>query len=225
MMAAERLSFTLPPAPDEARQARIAEEEAKAARRAVREPAGKAWACVPATHDAPAPELLGRCAAPLRKALAALETTTLSALLMGPSGSGKSTAAALLVRRAISGYVHTSGQQWREIADLAWFTATDLAMADKRHPLGEGLPPTVARAMSASALVLDDVGLEPPGSTAIFGVLSARYDQCRPTIVTTGLGKAELTAHLSAAGVRRIVDQHAAGYKPLVVDLFQRSRN
>lgn len=228
-MAAELPLFTLPPAPDEAAAARYAAAEAEASRRAVREPAAKAWRAVPATHQAQTPDLLRRCCPGLRDPLIALGQNatagaTLAALLMGPSGTGKSTAAAVLVRRAISVYVSTNGEACREVVDLVWTTATELALAERRHPLGAGAPDLVVQAMRAGALVLDDVGLEAAGATAIFAVLSHRYDACLPTIVTTGLQRQELTAHLSAAGVRRVVDQHAPGHRPLVLDVFPGKR-
>ncbi|HEX2881159.1 MAG TPA: hypothetical protein VHO25_16625 [Polyangiaceae bacterium] len=132
---------------------------------------------------------------------AVTSTETLCALLMGPTGCGKSTGARYLTRHA-SPY---------------WLRAIDLSTAERRHGLGEGLPPEVERARNATALVIDDVGHE-KDIAALFDVLDWRNERNLPTIVTTGLTRAELTQHLSAATVRRITEQHCGQMRVLVVD-------
>jgi DNA replication protein DnaC len=139
---------------------------------------------------------------------AALEATTLCALLLGPTGVGKTEAAHYLVRHARA----------------CWLRAIDLASAERRYGLGRGEPEEFDRAKAAKVLVIDDVGHE-RDTSALFDVLDHRYSAGRATVVTTGLTRAELTAHLSAAVVRRIVDQHCKGpdgtHMPvLVVDCF-----
>lgn len=88
--------------------------------------------------------------------------------------------------------------------------ARDLASATRRHGLGEGFAPEVESARKASILVIDDVGSEGANTDSIQDLLDWRYSKCKPTIATTGLTIAQLTAHLDAAYVRRIVDQHVA---------------
>lgn len=127
---------------------------------------------------------------------------TLSAVLMGPTGCGKTTAAALLVLRSAPPGLH-------------WCYATDLAMADRYHKLGDGEPPAIERARSATALVIDDIGAE--SSAALWTILNHRYHEGLPTIATTGLTRDELTAAIGAAAVRRLRDQHA-GHEVLIVD-------
>ncbi len=134
--------------------------------------------------------------------------TTLSAVLMGPTGCGKTTAAAVLVLRAMPQALH-------------WCYATDLAVADRYHKLGDGEPPSVTRARTAPALVLDDIGAE--SSTALWAILNHRYHEGLPTIATTGLTRDELTAAIGAAAVRRLKDQHA-GHEVLIVDCHKDSK-
>lgn len=127
---------------------------------------------------------------------------TLSAVLMGPTGCGKTTAAALLVLRSAPPSLH-------------WCYATDLAVADRYHRLGDGEPPAIQQAKTARALVLDDIGAE--SSAALWTVLNHRYHEGLPTIATTGLTREELTHAIGAAAVRRLRDQHA-GSEVLLVD-------
>lgn len=174
----------------------------------------RAWQAIPAGLRGRSGEMLNRVDERLRTALMARDEVSLSAVLLGPTGCGKSTAAALLVHRALS----ECADEGRRgvVLDVCWTNATDLALAERRHPLGQGEPPLVRRARTAGALVVDDIGLEATEG-AIFPVLSHRYHHRLPTIATTGLTKSELSAHLGAAGVRRLTEQHA-GFRVLVVD-------
>lgn len=217
----ESLRFTLPPSPDElADEAeryqvqRTAAEQEQRLKRA----AALAWRLVPAAFNFPTPDLIGRCARPLAARVTSVDTV--AALLIGPTKSGKSTAAAVLVRRALHDYVHSQGKRFACAIDLVWTTAVDLALAERRHPLGAGEPPLLLQASTCGLLVLDDLGLEPEG--AVFPVLSQRYHACRPTITTSGLTTSGLSKHLGAAGARRLHDQHAAGMPVLFVDCHEK---
>jgi DNA polymerase III delta prime subunit len=204
--------FTLPPAPDELAEAREREAKRTARARELRALAVEAWRRVPQTFRAPVPELLRRleherAGVPGRRLLGKLrEARTVAALLSGPTGCGKTTAAAVLVWRALAEFEQSDGERCACATELVWTTAIDLAVAERRHALGQGEPELLAKARRCGLLVLDDLGLEEPN--AVFPILSARYDECRATVVTTGLTKAGLTKHLGAAGVRRVVEQH-----------------
>jgi DNA replication protein DnaC len=204
--------FTLPPAPDELENARE-REEAEEAKRKRFELARKLWQDkVPATFRRPVPELTACCTAKLRAALGQVDT--ISALLIGPTRVGKSTAAAVLVRRALNAFTD-DGSRYPAVRGLVWANALDLAIAERRHPLGAGEPEPVQAARNASLLVLDDLGLEPEGT--IWPLIAHRYDHRLPTITTSGLTTKGLTKHLGSAGVRRLTEQHA-GCPVLLVD-------
>lgn len=137
-------------------------------------------------------ELEGRLGATLKGSLRGAQTPC--ALLLGPTGCGKTSGALYLTALARNRTVVVR--------------ARDLSNAERRHPLGQGLPPEIARAQDATYLVIDDVGSEGNDPHSIQDVLDVRYSSGRAVIVTTGLTMTELTAHIGPAYVRRIVDQH-----------------
>jgi DNA polymerase III delta prime subunit len=202
---------------DETRRHRQAELEQ--ARQDRHRDAVAAWRRVPHTYQARELELLPRCSPLLRQKLGRAALPTLSALILGPSGIGKTTGLAWLVRRALAEFESSNGERAKEAPGLLWTTAAEIALSDRRHPLGADRAPLLAQAILAPLLVCDDVGLEPPGVVA--EVLWARYDAGRPVLATSGCTKKQLTAHLGAAGVRRLTDQHA-GSPVLVVDAHDR---
>lgn len=129
-----------------------------------------------------------------------------SALLMGPTGIGK-----------------TSGARWLMAAGLReqphyFVRSVELCECRKNHPLGAGPPELVDLAKGHRYLILDDVGTE-RDPAELQEVLDYRYFRSMPTVVTTGLNRDELTNHIGAASVRRILEQHA-GHKVIVVDAF-----
>lgn len=212
---AERFTFTLPPAPDEAEDARRRADAANARERELHRAGRDAWQQVPKLFHLSPPDLLSKCVRLLSRGLA--NSNTICALLLGPTGVGKSCGAAYLVRRALNEFVHSNGRQFAPATDLLWAKATALALAERRHPLGEDVPTLVKRASTCGLLVLDDIGLDSIDG-GVFDVLDARYHACLPTIATSGLSSSALTKHLGASGVRRLTEQHA-GYPVLLVDV------
>lgn len=116
------------------------------------------------------------------------------ALLLGPTGCGKTSAARYLA-------LCTAGV-------TRHLRARDLALAERRHPIGSGLSPEMSTARNATQLVIDDVGSEGSDVAALQDVLDMRYAAGLAVTVTTGLTMSELTNHIGSAYVRRIVDQH-----------------
>jgi len=204
--------FTLPPAPDELAATREREAQRTEAQRKLHARGLEAWRRVPSTFRASTAELLKRLeherAQPGgRRLLGKLrEARTVAALLAGPTGCGKTTAAAVLVARALAEFEASGGERFACATDLLWTNAVEIALAERRHALGAGEPELLVKARRCGLLVLDDVGIEEQG--AVFPILSTRYDECRPTIVTTAQTPGGLTKHLGAAGVRRVVEQH-----------------
>jgi DNA replication protein DnaC len=218
-MSAEQ--FTLPPSPDELEDARERDAERDAVerrrsevKRELVQRAGEARKRIPLTFRRPIPELVEHCDVKLRRAHGA---DTIAALFLGHSGCGKSTAAAVLVHRALNEYVHSEGKRFAGVADLVWAKALELTSAERRHPLGAGEPDAITRARTCGLLVFDDLR-EQADAVVMFHVLSHRYDACLPTIATSELTRKALTAHLTAAGVRRITEQHAPGSPVLFID-------
>lgn len=212
-------AFTLPPSPDELDGQRLREEKLEREhqrRREIHGECGKVLEMIPPAFAGRSDELLVRVSPLLRATVNRLATPTLSALFLGPSGFGKTTAAGALVRRAINEFAQSLGERFTEVRRLCWTTASEVAQAERRHPLGEGRPPIVMQAIGASALVLDDIGLE-GNAAAVVEIITTRYDRCLPTIATTGLTRKQLTEHLSAAGVRKLREQHA-GFPVLILD-------
>lgn len=217
--------FTLPPSPDEVAEARERDEQRTELARSLRAKAVEAWRRVPPTFRATVPELLKRldlnADAARRRMLAKLRDAHCTAgVLAGPTGCGKTTAAAVLVRRALNDFEQSLGKRCACAIELVWTNAVEIAVAERRHALGAGEPELLGRARTCGLLVLDDVGLEDPG--AIFPILSFRYDHCRATIATSGLDRERLRKHLSAAGVRRLVEQHVES-PVLFVDCHEKS--
>lgn len=150
------------------------------------------------------------------------------AILIGATAKGKTSAAVLGTRRIVT----TSWIAAREralAADRGWSPATppqvtvrwasalELTDAERRHPLGEGLPPIVQGARTAPVLVLDDVGWERTPD-AILGVLAARYARGAPTVLTSGLRWTELVRRYGEAALRRPLQ--AGGKAGAVVDCW-----
>lgn len=213
--------FTLPPSPDEleleAERERMRADRDAAARR-LRQKSSEAWQKVPELFRGHLNDLLGYIKS-LKLRQKAASADTISAVLIGPSGCGKSVAAAILVRRALAEFVTSEGKRFAQATDIEWITAGELSMAERRHPLGDGAPVTLNRASTCGLLVLDDIGHEVSGES-LFPVIDARYTRKLPTIATSGLSPAQLTKHLSAAGVRRLNEQHA-GLAVLLVNAHE----
>jgi len=118
---------------------------------------------------------------------------TRCALLLGPTGEGK-TSAALWARLRHRG---------------AWMTARDLGASERRHPLGEALPPLLREALRAPVLYLDDLGTEESRDLGVLQyVIDQRYASGRATFVTSGLTPKGLADYLGAPTLRRLVEQH-----------------
>lgn len=150
--------------------------------------------------------LLARATQALRDAAAGTASPErFGALLMGPTGAGKSSVAAWLLRRweahARQQVPSGNGRDPR----VAWLDALDATDGERRYRLGSGDPEDLERSYRADWLVLDDVG-KSCSPTLLQQILARRYASQRPTIVTTGLTPDELTAHIGAATVRRIVE-------------------
>lgn len=137
-------------------------------------------------------------------------TQTPCALLLGPSGLGK-----------------TAAMDWLRVRWPGYFVhVRELASSERRHGLGEGYPPELAAARRAPVLYIDDLGAEEQRDLGTLQeLLDHRYRNGLATCATSGLGSAELKAHLGAAYVRRLVDQHVkrsdgSDWPVLVADLF-----
>jgi hypothetical protein len=217
--------FTLPPSFDELAEARERKAQRDDAERKLAARVADAWRRVPAAFRRTMPELLKQIedspAQPANRRLLAKvrDLHAIAGVLSGPTGCGKTTAAAVLVRRALAEFQQSNGERCECATDLVWTSAIELALAERRHALGAGEPELLVKARTCGLLVLDDLGLEEPGS--VLPILSSRYDWCRATIATTGLGRKALATHLGAAGVRRLLEQHVGMPVGMAVPLIE----
>lgn len=149
--------------------------------------------------------LLARCHPLLRAEVERRRSAAYGGLFLGPSGCGKSSAAAWAIRcwRAAR---HRDGKPY----STGWVDALELTDAERRYKLGTGTPAILDTAYTADWLVLDDVGTT-ASTTLIQLILSSRYRDCKPTLVTSGLEVSQLVAHIGSATVRRIIEHEGQG--------------
>lgn len=128
-----------------------------------------------------------------------------SLLVLGPTGVGKTASVARALRRL----VRSASSPSDPILGVRWTTASALAHARRRHPLGAGEAEEVALAIAAPVLVIDELGPEPLDA-AIHDVLDARYARALVTITTAGMRRAELAARYGDATSRRMHAPHGS---------------
>lgn len=138
-------------------------------------------------------------------------------VLLGPSGVGKSTAAAAIVKRMVAMGIQEGGFAWQACTGIRWFAATELELARRQHPLGQGEAPEITRACNARLLVLDNAGWD-RGTAAVAHVLDQRMERGLQTIVASAMRQEDLLRHYRDEVVRRIIE--SGGKQARVVDCF-----
>lgn len=118
------------------------------------------------------------------------------AVFAGPSGSGKTSLACACLR------------EWARAHGGGLFvSAFRLSTARIQHAAGDGEAGIVARALAAPLLLIDEVGGEERTATSsVKAVVFQRYDEDRPTWITTGLSGKEIAAVYGDGFARRVVD-------------------
>jgi hypothetical protein len=101
-----------------------------------------------------------------------------------------------------------------------WLDAIVATDAEKRYRLGSGDPELLVEAYRAEWVVIDDIGRS-TSPALVESVLARRYQAGLATIATTGLTRQQLSEHIGAATVRRILEFQ--GQKGLLVDCHGRS--
>jgi len=160
---------------------------------------------MPSAYRGQPQSLLARCHPLLRTEVERRRTDAYGGLFIGPSGCGKSSAAAWALRcwRAAR---HRASQPY----STGWVDALELTDAERRYKLGTGTPALLETAYRADWIVLDDVGVT-ASPTLIQLILSSRYRECKPTLVTSGLESHQLICHIGSATVRRIIEHEGMG--------------
>lgn len=133
---------------------------------------------------------------------AAREVASLPTFLVfrGPTGTGKTSLGVAVLNRVIRAALDlepralkagSAGAVARGLleqgSNARFASAYFLAKARAESPLGRGEAPAIARAVEASVLLLDDVGVEMVRSSAVPEVLVERAAAEKPTIITTKL--------------------------------------
>ncbi len=180
--------------------------------------------CVPLAYDVGPTELKARISPKLWKAIERMPKDERAGILfLGPSGCGKSSAAAYAVQRYYANGPKRPGE-WlgsNEGPEIVWLDALEATDEERRYRLGSGDPNWLKAAERADWLVIDDVGTG-TSATLVQLVLARRYQNCKPTIMTSGLDQKTLTAHVGAATVRRVLE--TGGQKGLLVDCHERPK-
>lgn len=128
-------------------------------------------------------------------------------VLLGPAGAGKTTVA--------------SAWAWHHIGlgvdRVRWFDAPEL-LRNERPEESRATP--IELAVTAGALVLDDLGAELEGAPKDSGLLAQRigacsrvigerFDRQRPTLITTGFDQAWIERHYGDRIARRVFERAA----------------
>lgn len=133
----------------------------------------------------------------------------------GKTGSGKSFGAAWFAYRHIRSLIgdpyRHHALEWRTRAENAassvkWYSARDVSEDRK----------TAAGAKYCSLLVLDDLGKEcdlPGAQAAVRDIVSRRYDDDLPTLITTELTVPDIETRYGRAIVERLVGEEGDGGK------------
>lgn len=136
-----------------------------------------------------------------------LALTPRSLLICGSTGLGKTTLAATLMRAMMVLAYRGDDRSWRAVRS-AWFhVASDLARAIERTAPWEECK-TAELAIGASWLCIDDLGTE-RGDRAIdeiCRIISHRYNEELPTVITTAMTFDEMTRRYGEGIVRRLIE-------------------
>lgn len=121
-------------------------------------------------------------------------------VLVGPKGVGKTSLACAMLRELADKRAHVV---WR----AQYVRAIDLGVCRRDAPLGSR-PRVIEDALSASLLLLDDLGQE-ESVGPLREVIHARHDDCKPTIVTTCWDNDTLQTRYGEGMDRRLFERSA----------------
>lgn len=173
---------------------------------------------VPSAYAVGAASLRARFDSKFWKALSRMRPDRCcGALFLGPSGCGKSSAAAYAVLRWLA---RVGCRTPSRAKPVVWLDAIEATDAERRYRLGSGDPEWLVEAYRAEWLVIDDIGVS-TSPVLLQLVLARRYQAGLATIATTGLTREQLSEHIGAATVRRVLEFQ--GQKGLLVDCHGRN--
>lgn len=154
------------------------------------------------------PEAQGEARAALADLLAG---EALAVTLVGRSEAGKTSLAAALVALLVELAEEGRPEALRLLWSALWTDELALSRARASHKLGGGEAPLVARALEASLLVLDELGGPTvSGSDEALEVIWRRWQDERPTIITTGQTGDKLIQRYGSGVFTRLTKQNAS---------------
>ena len=126
----------------------------------------------------------------------------------GPAGSGKTTLACAMLHSVIEAGANLacSPDTFEQAKKARFAECYALSVARSEHGLGRDTPPEVAEAVAASVLVLDELGREDSRNRDVEHVISTRYRENRPTIITTWLTPDGLRGRYDEGIYRRLCE-------------------
>lgn len=207
-----RMRFAPPATPEEMAAAEAKELERRAADEArERESRERDWTRIVGRRYAwarpGAPELAARCfpqrtaggAATPQEAIDAILRHQGNVVLRGLPGSGKTSLLCAALRVLYDRQRYGRG--------IVMADATDLGVCRIQHPAGQGEAPLVAQAMTATTLLLDDLGNErQTQNNAVPDVIMSRHRDDLATWFSTGETREQIAAKYGGGVMRRVFD-------------------
>lgn len=144
----------------------------------------------------------------IRDAKAAVDDPAV--VFVGPPGVGKTVLTVCMLRELIKRAMDLNAPEAfvRKARDAVFMDSFTLNSTLARHPLGQGDPPLLTKALEASLLILDDLGGETGvRQDAIREVIHLRHRDCKPMWVTSFMSPKEAAEAYGGGIARRLFEE------------------